>query len=270
MSTKICGIYCIENIVNDKKYIGQSVDIIHRFYEHKSDLNANKHYNTHLQNAWNKYGKDNFIFYVIEECVLNMLDEREKYYIKLFGSNMLEFGYNKNSGGKGITHELIEKLSCAATKNIWTNERKKQLSEKMAGENNPMYGKKHTEEAMTKIIASRFDMSGENNPMYGKHHSEETKNKISQAKKGQIPSQKTIESNKARTGLKHPRHKAIYCQELDRTFWGSTQVEQEGITKQSYVSAVLSGKQKTAGKHPDTGEPLHWIYANEQNCNVVI
>jgi predicted GIY-YIG superfamily endonuclease len=36
---KICGIYCIENLVNSKKYIGQSKDINRRWKEHKNQLN---------------------------------------------------------------------------------------------------------------------------------------------------------------------------------------------------------------------------------------
>ena len=46
----ICGIYCIENLVNHKKYIGQSKDIFKRWRQHRSELNTNIHYNSHLQN----------------------------------------------------------------------------------------------------------------------------------------------------------------------------------------------------------------------------
>lgn len=49
------------------------------------------------------------------------------------------------------------------------------------GENNPMYGKKHCDEARRKIAEAR---KGEKHPMYGKRHSEETKNKIAEAMKG--------------------------------------------------------------------------------------
>lgn len=268
MEKKICGIYCIENLTNGKKYIGQSVDIKHRFYEHKSDLNANSHYNSHLQSAWNSYGKENFDFYIIEECSPDMLDEREKYYIKLFSVNIPEFGYNNNAGGKGIVQESREKLSNAAKKVVWDEDKKKQLSIRMSGENNPFYGKKHTKENIDKMKKNRKDTSGKNNPMYGKHHTKEAKEKMSQEKKGVLLSDEHKAKLRGRTAEKNSRHKPVYCPELNRVFWGPTQVEQEGITKQSYISAVLIGNQKTAGKHSETGEPLHWVYANEYNGDV--
>lgn len=263
MANKICGIYCIENLINGKKYIGLSVNIKRRFYEHRSDLNADKHYNSHLQNAWNTYGKDNFKFYVVEECSPDMLSERERYYIKFFDLNNPSFGYNADPGGKSTTEEVRKKLSEAAKKNIWTEDRKIALSEKMSGENNPSYGRHHTDEEKKKMKENRKDTHGINNPMYGKKHSDKAKQKIGEAKKGKHPSEETREKLRARTGEKSSRHIPVYCPELDRTFWGPTEVEQERITKQSYVSACLIGNQKTAGKHPVTGEPLHWFYAKE-------
>lgn len=94
---KICGIYCIENLVNHKKYIGQSVDINSRWETHISTLNNNHHYNLHLQQSWNKYGSENFEFNIIETCDKNLLNEKEIYWIKKF--NSLEDGYNATSGG---------------------------------------------------------------------------------------------------------------------------------------------------------------------------
>ena len=48
---KICGIYCIENIINHKKYIGQSQNVFRRMYNHKNLLRNNKHHNSYLQNS---------------------------------------------------------------------------------------------------------------------------------------------------------------------------------------------------------------------------
>lgn len=62
------GIYGIRNIVNGKIYVGQTKDFKHRWREHVRELNHNIHHNKHLQNAWNKYGEENFEFFVIEKC----------------------------------------------------------------------------------------------------------------------------------------------------------------------------------------------------------
>jgi predicted GIY-YIG superfamily endonuclease len=51
---KISGVYEIKNTLNNKRYIGSSVNIQKRWYAHKRMLNLNTHPNKHLQAAWNK------------------------------------------------------------------------------------------------------------------------------------------------------------------------------------------------------------------------
>lgn len=97
---KTCGIYCIENTVDHKKYIGQSVDIGRRWSNHKYQLNKGIHENPYLQCAWDKYTADAFNFAVIEECLCSDLSEREKYYIKFCHSMADEWGYNLTHGGE--------------------------------------------------------------------------------------------------------------------------------------------------------------------------
>ena len=64
-----CGVYMIKNKTTPERfYIGSSVDLANRFSGHKNDLSKNKHHSPHLQNAWNKYGPDNFEFVVLEHC----------------------------------------------------------------------------------------------------------------------------------------------------------------------------------------------------------
>lgn len=54
------------------------------------------------------------------------------------------------------------------------------MSKKFSGENNPFYGKHHSEETKKKISNSMTGkFSGENHPFYGKHHNEESLQKIS-------------------------------------------------------------------------------------------
>ena len=111
---QICGIYCIESMIDNKKYIGQSVDINQRFRAHKSNLRRNKHSNSHLQGAWNLYKEDNFIFYVVEECDRDELDDKERYYISLYNLMDDNFGYNFESGGsesKNLSDATKNKMS---------------------------------------------------------------------------------------------------------------------------------------------------------------
>jgi group I intron endonuclease len=101
MKEKICGIYCIENLVNGKKYIGKSIDIKKRIAEHITKLTKNKHGNIYLQNAFNKYEMCNFSFYIVEECEEIIINEKEIYYISLYNANNDKYGYNLTEGGEG-------------------------------------------------------------------------------------------------------------------------------------------------------------------------
>ena len=76
MSRKI-GIYKITNLINSKLYIGKSKDIENRYKKHLTQLKHNNHINKHFQNSFNKYGEDNFLYEIIEECELNLLNDKE-------------------------------------------------------------------------------------------------------------------------------------------------------------------------------------------------
>ena len=93
------GIYKIENKVNGKVYVGQSVNIETRWKNHRCELNRGTHYNDYLQRSWNKYGADNFDFSVIEECEQCELNDKEIYWIDLYHSCESEYGYNSQLGG---------------------------------------------------------------------------------------------------------------------------------------------------------------------------
>lgn len=102
-----CGIYKIQNIENNKIYIGQSIDIAQRWREHRSDALINRD-NSILHKAIKKYGEFNFSYEIIEECSKEELDEREIYWIQYYNS-MIPNGYNQPSGGYSGQGELFRK-----------------------------------------------------------------------------------------------------------------------------------------------------------------
>lgn len=88
------GIYKIINKINQKIYIGSSKNIRKRWKAHRNLLNKEKHYNEYLLSAYKKYGKENFIWEVIEFVNVNNLQEREQYWINFYGSSDRTKGYN--------------------------------------------------------------------------------------------------------------------------------------------------------------------------------
>ena len=93
-------IYKIQNKINNKIYIGKTVNTIkERWLEHVDE--ANRQDSTLLHKAIYKYGKENFYVDQIEECPCELLNEKEIYYITLFHSHMSEGGYNMTYGGEG-------------------------------------------------------------------------------------------------------------------------------------------------------------------------
>ncbi len=143
-SKKLSGIYCIENLINSKKYIGFSTNIERRWRYHKCFLNKNKHDNGYLQASWNKYGKENFSFYILEECKKEKLEEREVFYIKKYKTKNRVFGYNLSDGGIGNFGWIP------------TEETRNRKSASVSGNKNPMFGKKHSEKTKTLLSEQRI------------------------------------------------------------------------------------------------------------------
>lgn len=230
----ICGIYSIENIINHKKYIGQSVNVEHRWYCHRSDLKNKKHDNDYLQKSWNKYGEENFQFRVLEQCPRDMLNEKERYYIDLYNTMNRDYGYNLKSGGQDrnyVTDDIKKKISIANKK--YYDEHPEAKTQKA----NAAYKQWQNPDIKAKIL-------GENNGMYGKTHSPEVREKISKAQKGRAS--------------KHRNTTPVFCVELDRLFVDAvTACNEIGLnkTRAGNIHEVCKGirNRKTVGGY-------HWKY----------
>lgn len=102
--TKI-GIYKYTNKTNGKIYIGQSTNIHKRYIQHIYDSKHRPEKSTGIDKAIAKYGIENFEFEIIEECPVEQLNDREKYWIEYY--NSYHQGYNCSLGGdslKGAEH----------------------------------------------------------------------------------------------------------------------------------------------------------------------
>lgn len=106
------GIYKIENNLDGKVYIGQSINITERISEHKRNAFNEEYvsYRYKIYKAIRKYGLENFTFSIIEQCSNQIeLDEREIYWINYYDS--YKNGYNETLGGKGNQHFSLEKIN---------------------------------------------------------------------------------------------------------------------------------------------------------------
>lgn len=229
-------IYCWENLVNGKRYIGQTV----RFYDRMLRY-RNGHFNPHMKAAIDKYGIENFDITIVEKDVpTESLNEREQYWIDYYECCNPDKGYNicpiagSTRGcvpwNKGLEPTQEHKENIAAGLRRYYQE-------------NDVWNKgiPQTEEAKQK---NRLANLGENNGMYGKHHSEETKKKI----------------RNAVSGRKHPRSerakmtkRSVRCVETGVEYLNAQDAADDVGCSYTAIWLVLNGKNRVA-------KGLHWEY----------
>lgn len=236
MNNRISGIYYIKNIINNKLYVGQSIDVYARLSRHKTDLRGGRD-SKHLQKSYNKYGEDNFEFVMFMECPVDDLDYWEKYYIAKWNTQDEKFGYNLDGGG--------------SKSRLMSEETKDLISQALIG---------HvvSEETKNKIRENHADFSGEHNPNFGKVRSKQSRQKSRES------NQKTWANPELRarhSDIKSGQGtKKYYSPQLDMVFDGLKQAANYvGLNATNKISDCIYGRRKSAGKHPITGEKLTWV-----------
>jgi len=162
------GVYCIENTLNKKQYIGSSKNVYKRRNRHFSELKNGKHKNSKLQNSYNKHGKEAFIFYLLEE-VFNekLLIEAEQRLINQFKPE-----YNINliaNSSLGIkrseeTKEKVRQANLGLKHPEWRNKIK---SETQGGNNHWTQKKEFSEVSKNKMSETHKKLyeNGYKNPV---------------------------------------------------------------------------------------------------------
>lgn len=205
------GIYLIYCTSTGKFYVGSAVYLFRRLAQHRYNLRNNKHKNSLLQRAWNKYwGECSFQFLIVEYCKKEETLIREQWWLDITHCWKREVGYNLNpiagsnlgrkfgkpslehrikigngNRGKIVSEETKLNMSIAQTGKTLSDEHRAKISKNKKGF-------KHTEEAKAKIAARK-----------GWNHSEGTKIKISRKNKGSKRSEKSkLKMSLAKKGRK--------------------------------------------------------------------
>ena len=106
---KLGKIYLISNDVNDKLYVGQTIQSLKkRFTGHCCYSKSDRSSNMYIKRAIHKYGKDKFHISLLEEAPIERLDEREKYWITYYDS--YNNGYNLTLGGQDSNYFNLNRL----------------------------------------------------------------------------------------------------------------------------------------------------------------
>ena len=197
-------IYKITNLVNNKIYIGQSINYKNRWRREKYtafDLNDDS-YDLPLYRAFRKYGFDKFDFSIIEDSLtVENVEEREIYWIAFYKTNIYrygsKFGYNLTDGGFNpiIPTETRNKISKKSTGREVTAETRRLLSRINTG-------RKQSKETCQKISLaksgkkqSKETIKKRADKLRGQKRTQEQKNKLSITKRGELNHQSKLTEN---------------------------------------------------------------------------
>lgn len=218
------GIYKIIN-PKGKIYIGQSRDIEHRFYYYRLSNDWIKEQRK-LYNSLKKYGYENHIFEIIEECSEETINEKEIYWIDFY--NSVEQGLNLKYGGIGGRHseETKQNISKSLMGKKQSKETIEKRSQSLKGLKRSDYTKQLMSESKKKVEVT-----------WGK--------KISESKKGK-PKPKGFGQKMAQINSK-PIEQYTTEGTLLNTYPSATEAMKQTGIKNDNISMCLRGKSKSAG-----------------------
>lgn len=140
-------LYCVENMVNGKRYIGISSRTLNRRWrQHKYD--ARRFQRTYFHRAIARHGENNFVPSILAEVdTKEDALKLEQYFIRIYGTHLNYRGYNSTLGGEGCwgtkqSAETIAKRISKTRGQKRSEEVKKILSDAKLGEKNPSFGKR--------------------------------------------------------------------------------------------------------------------------------
>lgn len=295
-------VYVHINKTNLKVYVGQTGQSLQRRWrDGKGYLNCD----TYFSNAIKKYGWDSFEHIVLEEGLTKSeADFYEKMYIREYKSYDRRYGYNLTFGGDGMTPTEETRMKMKLHRPDFKGEKSPRygvsLKECMSPESYERwlkslqeYGTKHRGGDNSnakrvycyekdKIYGSLTDAANDCGVNIGSISSCISGNVLSAGVDKETglhlhwcwaddkdtfvpPSQE----RSTRLGKYHAHVQKIYCFELDEVFYGIGEVRRKyGITT-CHLNDCLHGRRPSCGKHPVTGELLHWCYYNEKDTFVV-
>ena len=218
-----CGIYKITS-PSGRVYIGKSKNILERWSKYRKLRCKTQPL---IYRSLLKYGVENHIFEVLEECEILDLSSRERYWQDFF--NVLEGGLNcRLSSSEDISGFLSEETKQKMSTNnarYWQGK---------TGEEHHSWGTSRSEETkllLSKIVKERL-AAPEDNPMFGKNHSQETRALYSSQRKG-----KSLNGD-------NPNAKKI-INTLTKEVWLSVkEAAEKNNLKYNTLKAYLSGKLK--------------------------
>lgn len=203
------GIYKITNIINGKIYIGQTQEtFLRRYWHHQWCLRNNEHHNRKLQNAFNKYGDENFVFSIITVCDKEELNDLEIKYIK--ENDSVNKGYNISEGGQetNITQYIPEETR----KRIGELNRQRMLGSKLSEKT-----KQRMREASKHLSPSAENRKAISEYMKNRVVSDETKSKLRRANLGENSPVTKFTNNDVKN-IKLALQRNVTCRELARQY----------------------------------------------------